>query len=497
MDSEQIQPQSSKPSSGLSSWPPIEPQNNPTPNVGEAADKANGLSDTLDGLASQTSYNLPPQSTAQAASQPADFNFLPKSNSTQTNSAIPKEVDQSNLSNFVEPTPAMTNVGNAPLNNSLGASQMPQNSQPSPIQPSNNTPQPTTFSNEPNTDSKPLNFNPPAEPKKKRGKLKYFLIILIALLVIGGAASAAYFGYVLPNKPENKLLSAIANTSTQTQLIIKGKVEAETKKPNLSYNVNYELGADLTKHNLGLSGTVGVKGLQFPFDIRYIDKDIYVKVGGLSSIGKLAPLVKDNKEVYSYVNVLSSISDQWYVIDSSLLNASPPSKCVTDLSWALTKDDSAKIQAAYKKHPLFSVSGVTTASIDGKTLTKYDLKPASDAEATAFANELNSLSIAENINKCMNNSGSNSTSGDQEINNVISKTTSENFYVYVSDNLVKRIELSSTDNNGSYSFSGNFDYSAPTIEKPTGAKPVQDLMCQVLGPLYCNLGTNSANPLLQ
>ncbi len=502
MDLDNTQPQPTTTTDGLSSWPPIKPAAdnaavNPTSANNQGPDKPASLNDTLDGLANQTSYKPQTQPASQSNStKPTDFDFLTNANNTQptnvvstdnfnttpTGGVMPQVPAASNLS-----TPTSTTPAPGSFNQNLVS-----NTQPRPSEtPSNN------LGAVPPTPSQPLNFTPPASPKKKRGKLKYFIIAIVLVLLVGGVASGAYFGYVVPNKPENKLLSAISNTLSQKQVTIKGKVDVQTKQPATSYNVNYTVASDLTKHNLGLSGTVGVKGLQFPFDVRYIDKDIYFKIGGLSSIDKLAPLYKNNDQATFFLNILDSINDQWYVVDSSLLESSPEAKCVTDVSWALTEEDTAKIQAAYKKHPLFSVNSVTTASVDGKTLTKYDIKPTSDAEASAFAKELSSLSVVENINKCMKSSGSSSTSGDQELSNIVNQTTSEKMYIFIGDDKIQRIEIGSTDSSGNYSLTANFEYTVPAIEKPEGAKPVQDILGQILGPLYGNMNTTTASPLLQ
>lgn len=370
---------------------------------------------------------------------------------------------------------------------------------------STNQPASTVFNPPPLALNPEPNFVPPQTvnpPKKKRKKLKILLIILFVLGLLGGGGALAYYKVILPSKPENKFVSALLNTARQQQMTISGTVEVtpatgqSQAKP--SSNVSYKLSADLTKHNFSLSGTFGMTGLQFPFDVRYLDRDTYFKIGGLSSLSKLIPASASSSPVSSaalYLNLLSKVSDQWYVVDHSLLSSSPSANCVTNTSLSLNSADISIVKKAYAAHPLFSVKSTSKVQLNGEQVTKLELTPTSDPEAAAFAKDSSGLSVVTNIKKCLSSSGINTS---QAATHVMTNAQ-ETSFVYINGNdQLRKLEVTSTENKVTTAFTANFDYSPVTITKPDGAKPIQDLLSTLLGPLYTNSngGAGSLSGLL-
>ncbi len=321
---------------------------------------------------------------------------------------------------------------------------------------------------------------PPLNNQAKKKKLKPLFIALLALILIGGGSAAAYFGYVVPNKPENKLLSALADLVSQNELVSEGTIDVTTPEaPGVA--VNFKSESNVSQNQFALSGTVGVSGAQFPYELRYVDKNIYAKVGGLESLSSLG--LDETNPASSYLSMLAGVNDKWYVVDRSFWSSfGSETSCVTDLSFAFTDDDISKIKAAYKKHPLFTVKSTSQEDVNGTPTTKYAVEPASDAEAIAFAKELETLSVVEKIKSCLKDAGAESVL-DEEITDLdTGGTATGNMAIYLTDdNKVKKIDLEAQDSGSTMKMSTTFTYQAVTVSAPEGAEPIQNLLSDLIG----------------
>lgn len=328
---------------------------------------------------------------------------------------------------------------------------------------------------------------PPASPmskpfKKHRFKLSAILLVFGGLLLLGGGTAGAYFGYYLPNKPENKLAKAIAKTASLKQDTSKGSIDI-TSKDGTAVAIDYALAADVDANKYSLSGTVGVNGAQFPYDLRYIEKNIYLKVGGLKSLSTL-PVGQSYPGLSEMLEAFSSINDQWYVIDRSFLSQGGGGlSCATDLSFALDQADMKKLEAAYKKYPIYKITKTSKATVDGTATTKYDLQPASGVQAEKFFGELKELSLVKKLRACMALVESDSSAiGDVEVTPELQEATTGTVAVYISgDNKLKKVEMSLTQAGNTIKLTQTTSYTTPTIDKPEGAKPFQDIWADIVG----------------
>jgi hypothetical protein len=325
---------------------------------------------------------------------------------------------------------------------------------------------------------------PPPKPGSKH-KRRLVLLVIAVLLLVGGGSAAAYFTVILPNKPENKLGLALLNLTKQQQFSIKGTLDEKSKGTSNATGVSadFTLDADAAKSQLSGAGKLGVNGTQFPFDLRYIDKDIYLRVSGLDLIGKaLSAYASIGAQASPYLGVLKNINNQWYVIDRSFVNQSQQASCVSDLSFTFSDADRKKIETAYRKYPLFSIKGSGAATVEGVATTKYEVEPASDEMFNKFTKELNSLSVVENANKCLKQQGSS-----DKLDTEVKPSTNEDegtgtAFIYVTDDKqVKQIELTFDDKSSTSKVTLTMQNKQPTFEKPEGAKPIQDLLSAYLG----------------
>jgi len=158
----------------------------------------------------------------------------------------------------------------------------------------------------------------------------------------------------------------------------------------------------------------------------------------------------------------------------------------------LNNDDINKIKSAYEKHPPFKVKTTTPAVVEGVATTKMELDPASSKEATAFTNDLNSVSIVQNVRKCLKDSGVN-----DQVDKAIKAPTSTadngttQYFAYVTPGKqLKRLEIVGGDKDTTGNIAFTFENQTPSIVAPTGAKPIQDLAGALFAGALASGATN-------
>lgn len=322
---------------------------------------------------------------------------------------------------------------------------------------------------------------PPNKPGLFASKKKKLLLLVAPLvLLLGGGSAFGYYAYVyLPNQPDNVVLAALADLAQKTEMTVDTKTDYTPKNGGQAVAVDLKLQTNTLNNQLAASGTVGVSGAQIPFETRYLEKNLYMKVGGLES---LAPLLGEAASAYG--PIIEEVNDQWYVFDRSLWDSlSTEAGCVTDVSFVFTDDDIDIIEAAYRKHPLFKVTGSSSEKVGDVDTTKYIVDPSSDEEAASFAGELKELSFVKKLQKCLPDESEEGfdeeiTDFKDEANTALEGT----FAIYITDDKkVQKIELTSEDEEASVAMSGVFDYSPVSISAPEGAKPAQELILTLYG----------------
>lgn len=324
----------------------------------------------------------------------------------------------------------------------------------------------------------PLAATPAA--KQGRSKLKLLLIALVGILLLAGASAGAYFGVIIPNKPEHKLLQGFLHLAEQTKLTTKGKIDISLKddsSPVKSIAIDYTAQSDTEAKHFDVSSKVGVMGVTVPFDMRYVEEDVYLKVAGIdglvkafSSGGATAPQAGSQFE-----SVAKQIDDKWFVINRSLLQESEETSCSLATDWKLTDEDMDKIKNAYRKNPLFTVKGQSDADVDGVKTTKFEVDPASEETAKNFGKDVESLSIVENLKKCTKDS--NSADVQEKTDELAEEQDKAQIFVYLTrDKKIKKLEII-VDNEGTKAnITAIFDHGVADIQKPEDARPIQDLM---------------------
>ncbi len=169
-------------------------------------------------------------------------------------------------------------------------------------------------------------------PEYGSGNKKKLLVgITAAVIILLGGSAAAYFGSVVPNKPENVWKKSLENTGKgYDKLVEYADKKKDTKGGKLTGDYKIDAGgmvADGTiesKYDEKTSDskiTLGASGARFelnlltnvPANTRY--PDIYAKVSGLKGLDKVFPA-----EAGGIGESLAAYDNQWFVIDHTIFD---------------------------------------------------------------------------------------------------------------------------------------------------------------------------------
>lgn len=245
-----------------------------------------------------------------------------------------------------------------------------------------------------------------------KSKKKYALAIpVIALVLLLGGSAGAYFGLVVPNKPENVWKTALSNTGKGYDRLATYLEEQQTKKGStakgtykiesgeLVFDGSFETKSDqkdsVTKLDIGAAGVrVNLDVLTtIPENSTY--PDVYMKASGLDGLSRVESLA-------DYANLLTTLNDQWYSVDHTLFEQLEKSAANTndDVNPSFTTEDIAKIQQAVgraakeyvftsdtSKSVLEIAQYVGKETVDGRSVHHYKVK-VNKANMKAFVTKL-------------------------------------------------------------------------------------------------------------
>ncbi len=241
-------------------------------------------------------------------------------------------------------------------------------------------------------------------PRSSRKKLALvFTGILAGLLLLAGAGAAAYLGIMVPNKPENVLKQAMFNSLEQNSATTKGTSEFSVAN-FLSGKADYETQYNIQDKAIAGKFNFTVSGINFPVEARYVNKNVYFKVGDVSALrafiaGFGGSFGADQAQLNQALDIVSKkVANQWVVVDSTLLDQAGAS-CIDDLSFKLTDADKKLIQTQYEKHQFTTIKSHSSDKVNGKDAIKYELV-IDGKKLDKFTNSLNDLSVVKSLEKC-------------------------------------------------------------------------------------------------
>jgi len=317
----------------------------------------------------------------------------------------------------------------------------------------------------------------PQKAKPKNQKTRILALIAIGVAILSGSGAAAYFGVVVPNRPENILKSAITNTLSQKQISAKGVVDIEnTDASSGAYTLKFESQANAAAKTFAMQMELTTSGVKLPLEARYVDTNIYVKVGDLGTIKSLALAYAPN--MGQFVDTLSQkLSNKWIEIDHSLLKQAKMD-CVLDSS-GLTTEDINLLVSAYHTNPFATIKSTTSEKLDGKDSIKYVID-VNDNKSAEYAKKLDNLSIIKKLKSCNKDSKVLDTASIAD-----GDTTPLTLWVDKSSKRISKIASESTPQDAQKShlkakLSATLSYNAVDIKKPDGATPFMQLYGEIL-----------------
>lgn len=365
----------------------------------------------------------------------------------------------------------------------------PTTPQPLASEPVNNTAAPVAAGTTPLVSGQ-MNATPvpAAEQSKKKKTLMLAGLIAGAAVLLSGAGAGAYFGIVVPNKPENVLKKAIENTARQNNGSFKGTLSLESTDPEnkMASEIKFNGQADSNAKAAQTLVDVTVNGINLPVELRYIEENGYIKVGDLKTIRGLAesyapgtgPIVEQLDK---------SLSNQWVEFDKTLTKQAGVDCALNASFTTLTDQDIKLLQNRYKEVQFTQIKSTANDTVNGKSAVKYELE-LDDNKLSEYAKGLNELSFIKKLKECSDQKESIDESIKELADN--DKTPLTLWVDKKSKTIVKMAGKTTKQDEekdktkGSYEMT--FEYGNAKVSKPEGAKPAAQVLSEI-GPAFQGL----------
>jgi len=310
---------------------------------------------------------------------------------------------------------------------------------------------------------------------RRRFAKKPALISLAAIFILLGGSAAAYFGYILPNKPENVLAKALSNSLSQHQVTTKGTLDVTSG--GITTKIEYTAATNEDSHATSLNLNATISGVNIPLEIISAKGNVYFKVGDLSSlegianqfIGDSSPSIKTLED-----KINKSVTNQWISVDSTLIKEAKLD-CLANFPASFSQTDIKSLKAAYANAQFATISSHSADVVNGVKTTKYEVK-IDDNVLSRF--NLNGTSYFKNINDCLKKADPSSkldlsSSKDGDI-------TPITLWVDSAKRIVKYSSLSTAKAKGiEGDITGTITYGDVNISEPANAKPVLNLLNEI------------------
>ncbi|MBP9852608.1 MAG: hypothetical protein QG629_351 [Patescibacteria group bacterium] len=306
-------------------------------------------------------------------------------------------------------------------------------------------------------------------------KWLFALALALPLLVVGGAG--AYYGVVLPNKPENVLKMAVVNSLSEENVAMNGTFDMEsadkasTKQSVPATSITFNIGRNEDKTFAGTMN-VAMSGVKIDADMRYIGENLYVKLGDLSTVASLA-----DGYMAGASTILTKIQNQWVEADKTLLKQANVA-CFLESKTELTDADFKALNAAYDKNKFAEIKTTAKDTVNGKSATKFELLLDDNRMADFYKNDIMKLESVKKLQDC---------GGDKVDTAQLDKLKDNDktlLTVWIADKKIVKLASSSTKqdadkSNLKGSLSAVIDYKKTEVAKPTGAKPLMTLVSEI------------------
>lgn len=340
-----------------------------------------------------------------------------------------------------------------------------------------------TAPNQPPVMSTPLNTR-----NGNRKKLILFVGLIAAVVVLLAGSAGAYYGIIVPSKPENILRKALGNTLSQKKTKFDGKFSYESTDKNASLkavNATFNGSGDAQTNAFTSIFEVTASGIKLPFELRHVNNNIYVKIGDL---GGLRGLVKAASPTYvtTFETLNKKLANQWLEIDQTLLKQANVD-CAFNADFSLTQEDIQLLDNRFKEVSFAKIKGAQMDTVNGHSAYKYDIE-IDDNKLDEYGKGLERLSIVKKIKDCKLPNGTKSSKS--LANNDLTPLTI--WIDKATKQIVKVAGKSTAQDEKKSQFKANFEitmqYGQASIVKPEGAKP----LLEVIGDFSQLLGLGSS-----
>jgi hypothetical protein len=292
---------------------------------------------------------------------------------------------------------------------------------------------------------------------------------VVAILVLLGGSAGAYFGYYLPNQPDQIWKKALSNSATgydklneyydsQGEASEKGtltgnfKVESSSGVVDGNIETKYDPVNSATKIDAGFSGvrlnaeilTNIPEGSQYP--------DIYAKVDGLEGLDELM-----GAEAGSFIE---GFNDQWYFVDHTLFDqiAKMSEESETEVT-APTKEDVDAIVLAFgqvNREYIFTDDPNKAVLVRKQDVGREKLNDRDVYHYKVSYNKENLKSYTEALKNAMKNTKLKDYIGDSEFDKLtssidgLSGQEEADVWVDMKTKLVRQIRFTDSENQGSH-----------------------------------------------
>lgn len=343
-----------------------------------------------------------------------------------------------------------------------------------PVPPSSTPPQGAMPPAEIPATHQPTMFTPSPPKPKKKNWLKAVVIGAAGVLLLGGASAAAYFGYYVPNQPDNILKKALSNTFTSDAktAYLDGEFSVKSNEDELTINGTLEGKAD-DEGNLDFNVKVDALITTITFDVRSIDGDFYFKVSGLEGLPELLG-VADDPTVQTYASLIETVDDQWIEINKSLIEQFTGVEGGTELS----KADLEKLANIFRQHPFLKVKQtLPDEAVKGAQSYHYQVV-ADKTELQAAFQELKSANI-----KGLKVTQEEVDALKDSLKNVDLAKYPVDVWIDKQSKIINQLGLKLKDSQMTSDLRITFfDFNKPvSVEKPEGAMSVLEVLGPILG----------------
>ncbi len=340
--------------------------------------------------------------------------------------------------------------------------------------------QPVVSTQPQTTDVAPVPSSAPVTTKKRKLKLPVLLALIAGGVVLLGGSASAYFGVILPKKPDNIIKKGLVNTFGGATTEFEGQVNVTGPEvPKAFSGVSFS-GESNESGAFSMTSSANFTVTKITLDLKSQDsKTIYARLGGVknaSNIAKGFGVDQSDPTLGFVLPILSALNDQWLLLsqeDQNLLQQT----AAKGQSYQLNPAQRAQIGTIYKKHPFLKVQKrLVDETVRGDQSYHYSMK-LDKAAAKAFLADLKNAGISgititqNDLNKT-----------NQQIDKFDASKNSVELWVSKAKIKLNQVAVSHTENGSTVKLRVSFESSTKTlnIEKPADAKPLGD----VLGNLF-------------